>query len=331
VTIVSSSWPGPGGGNGDGWLGAVEAFGVHLSSELNRSPETVRAYLTDLASLRDYAASQGRCELAELDLTVVRGWLAWMRGSGAAPSTLARRVSSVKTFSVFAARRGHLAADVAGRLAGVKSRRPVPRVLSATQAQALANGTAAFDGGSRTPGGRDGAGDAVQDAVRLRDDLVVELLYGSALRVSELCGIDVGDLDASRRVVRVLGKGSRERSVPYSVPTVRAVEAWLESGRPVLATPASGSALLLGVRGGRLDPRSVRRLLDARLVAVGLPPGLTPHGLRHSAATHMLDGGADLRSVQEMLGHASLATTQIYTHVTPERLRAAFRQAHPRA
>ena len=322
------------------WPLAVEAFRVHLGAELNRSPETVRAYLADLASLQAYTASQRSPDLAELDLTLVRGWLAWLRSSGAAPSTLARRVSSVRTFSAFAARRGYLADDVAARLAGVRSRRSVPRVLSASQARALADGSPGPRAASvpvRVPvsasasavasAGTSGA----ESAVRLRDDLVIELLYGSALRVSELCGLAVGDADNGRRIVRVLGKGARERSVPYSIPAGRALDAWLAAGRPVLATPASGTALLLGVKGGRLDPRSVRRLLDARLVAVGLPPGLTPHGLRHSAATHMLDGGADLRSVQEMLGHASLATTQIYTHVTPERLRAAFEQAHPRA
>jgi integrase/recombinase XerC len=167
--------------------------------------------------------------------------------------------------------------------------------------------------------------------VRLRDDVVIEVLYSCALRVGELCGLGVGDIDDTRRLVRVRGKGGRERSVPFGIPAGRAIDAWLAGGRPVLAGPASGDALVLGVKGGRLDPRSVRRILGARLAEAGLPNGLTPHGLRHSAATHMLDGGADLRAIQEMLGHASLGTTQIYTHVTPERLRAAFEQAHPRA
>jgi integrase/recombinase XerC len=171
----------------------------------------------------------------------------------------------------------------------------------------------------------------VDRAVRIRDDAVLELLYGTGVRVSELCGLELGDVDHERRLLRVVGKGGRGRSVPYGVPAARALRAWLADGRPVLVGAASGNAVLLGVRGGRLDPRTVRRVLAGRLAAAGIPAGVTPHGLRHSAATHMLEGGADLRSVQELLGHASMATTQIYTHVTPERLRAAFNQAHPRA
>lgn len=166
---------------------------------------------------------------------------------------------------------------------------------------------------------------------RIRDDVVLELLYATGVRVSELCGLDLDDVDHERRLIRVTGKGNRQRSVPFGVPAGRVLGAWLAAGRPVLAGPTSGRALLLGVRGGRLDPRTVRRILAARLAAVGGPENVTPHGLRHAAATHLLDGGADLRSVQELLGHASMATTQIYTHVTPERLRAAFEQAHPRA
>nr|MDT0665525.1 site-specific integrase [Micromonospora sp. DSM 115978] len=223
----------------------VEAFRRHLSAELNRSPETVRAYLADLVSLRDFAASQGSGDLAELDLTVVRSWLASLRASGAAGSTLARRVSSVRTFSAFAARRGHLVDDVAARLSGVKSRRSVPRVLSATQARVLADGETVAGLGPGAGPGRHAASTVPEHAVRLRDDLVVELLYGSAVRVSELCGLDVSDVDAARRVVRVLGKGARERSVPYSVPAGRALDAWLAAGRPVLSGPVSGAALLL--------------------------------------------------------------------------------------
>ena len=160
---------------------------------------------------------------------------------------------------------------------------------------------------------------------------MVELLYASGIRVSELVGLDLDDVDASTRTLRVLGKGDKERTVPYGVPAQRAVDTWLARGRPQLVTPASGPALLLGRRGGRVDPRQVREVVHRLLAQVPDAPDLGPHGLRHSAATHLLDGGADLRVVQELLGHSSLATTQIYTHVSVDRLRTAYRQAHPRA
>ncbi|MBX6390004.1 MAG: tyrosine recombinase XerC [Frankia sp.] len=330
-----------GGAPPGGWDSALAAFVDYLVAELNRSPRTVRAYQADLAGLRAHAARTGRAELADLDLTVLRSWLAGQRAAGAAPATLARRASVARVFCAFAARRGHLPNDVAIRLAGVRAPRRLPRVLTAEQARALlsgppapaaAGGRGAGDGGDGQPSRRGRAGDpAVAAAARLRDDAVLELLYATGARVFELCGLDLTDVDAERRLLRVLGKGDRPRAVPYGIPAARALTAWLESGRPVLATPASDRALLLGIRGRRLDPRTVRRILAARLAATGGPAGVTPHGLRHAAATHLLDGGADLRSVQELLGHASMATTQIYTHVTPERLRAAFEQAHPRA
>ncbi|MGH8877613.1 MAG: tyrosine-type recombinase/integrase, partial [Stackebrandtia sp.] len=164
----------------------------------------------------------------------------------------------------------------------------------------------------------------------LRDRASVELLYATGIRVSELCGLDLGSVDRSRNLLRVFGKGAKERSVPFGIPAAKAIDAYLDAGRPALADDHSGQALLLGVRGGRLHPSSVRRLLRQWLAESGMP-SLTPHGLRHSAATHLLDGGADLRSVQELLGHASIDSTQIYTHVSAERLRGAYRQAHPRA
>jgi integrase/recombinase XerC len=169
------------------------------------------------------------------------------------------------------------------------------------------------------------------DPLALRDLAVLELLYASGIRVSELVGLDIDDLDHDRRVVRVLGKGNRERSVPYGLKAQNAIDSWLRRGRPQLAASASGAALFLGVRGGRLNQRAARSIVHDRLKAVPDAPDVGPHGLRHTAATHLLEGGADLRSVQELLGHASLNTTQIYTHVTIERLRNAYRQAHPRA
>ncbi|WP_131768312.1 tyrosine recombinase XerC [Candidatus Protofrankia datiscae] len=306
------------------WDVAVCAYLRHLATERNRSPETVRAYQADLAHLRKYAHGVGLDELTGLDLGVLRGWLAGMRANGAASATLARRASVARSFSAFAARRGWLATDVAERLASPRRAATLPDVLTATQAWDL------LATGLRSVSGSDPPGPA-QTAVVVRDDAVLELLYATATRVSELCGLDLDDVDDERRLVRVRGKGGRERAVPFGVPAQRALRTWLEIGRPVLAGAGSGRALFLGVRGRRLDPRAVRRILDARIAAVDGTGSMSPHGIRHSVATHLLEGGADLRSVQEFLGHASPATTQIYTHVTPERLRAAFEQGHPRA
>jgi integrase/recombinase XerC len=165
----------------------------------------------------------------------------------------------------------------------------------------------------------------------LRDDAMLELLYASGIRVGELCGLDLGDLDLPRRLVRVLGKGAKERSVPFGLPAGRALSSWLEEGRPEVVGSQSGQAVFLGARGARIDQRAVRRTVHARLAKVEGAPDLGPHALRHTAATHLLEGGADLRTVQELLGHASLATTQLYTHVTVDRLKATYDRAHPRA
>ena len=175
------------------------------------------------------------------------------------------------------------------------------------------------------------ASQRTEAAVALRDAAVLELFYATGIRVSELCGLDPVHLDHGRRTVRVRGKGDKERTVPVGVPALAAVDRWLATGRPALATAASGPALFLGVRGGRLDPRTARRIVHERLREAGATRDTGPHGIRHSAATHLLEGGADLRSVQEILGHSSPATTQIYTHVSIERLKSSYRQAHPRA
>jgi len=254
----------------------------------------------------------GCASAADLDLVVVRSWLARLRTTGAARSTLARRAAAARTFTAWARRGGLVAKDVGAQLASPRAQRELPAVLRADQAAALMT----------TPAG--------EEPIALRDRLILELLYATGIRVSELCGLDVGDADRGRRVVRVLGKGAKERSVPYGQPAEAALDAWLRRGRPALATPRSGAALLLGARGGRLQPTTARAVVASSAKAAGLPH-LSPHGLRHTAATHLLEGGADLRSVQELLGHAALSSTQIYTHVSIERLRSAYRQAHPRA
>jgi len=291
---------------------AVDAFARHLGSERGRSAHTVRAYVGDVVSLLDHASRMGCTRPGDLDLTVLRSWLARLRTTGAARTSLARRAAAARTFTAWAHRDGLLAHDPGAQLASPQPRRELPTVLRDDQAATLVT----------APSG--------DDPVPLRDRLVLELLYATGIRVSELCGLDVDDVDRVRRVVRVLGKGAKERSVPYGQPAEQALDAWLRYGRPALATPYSGPALLLGAKGRRLQPTTARTVVARYAAEAGLPH-VSPHGLRHSAATHLLEGGADLRSVQELLGHASLSSTQIYTHVSIERLRNAFRQAHPRA
>ncbi|GLL02047.1 hypothetical protein GCM10017581_037890 [Dactylosporangium matsuzakiense] len=292
---------------------AVDDFARYLAAERNRSVHTVRAYIGDVVSLLDHAAAGGADAPADLTLPILRGWLARRRAAGDARTSLARHAAAARTFTAWAKREGRIETDPGQRLASPKAHRDLPTVLRADQAETLVT----------APSGR-------ADAAGLRDRLVLELLYGTGIRVSELCGLDLGDVDRMRRVVRVVGKGNKERSVPYGLPADEALTAWLRHGRPALEAANSGSALLLGARGGRLQAGAARRIVDAYARATGLPH-TSPHDLRHSAATHLLEGGADLRSVQELLGHASLSSTQIYTHVSIERLRSAYEQAHPRA
>jgi integrase/recombinase XerC len=295
---------------------ALAAFRCHLEAERGLSRHTVRAYLGDVGSLLQHAAVAGVTTPDGLDIGVLRSWLAWQHGAGNSRATLARRAAAGRTFTAFAHDRGLTGADPSPLLGTPKTPRRLPEVLSQDQVSAVLGAS-----GRR----RDGR------ALALRDTAIMELLYATGIRVGELCGLDLGDLDEERRTVRVLGKGGRERTVPAGIPAVRAVSAWAREGRPVLAVPGSGFALFVGARGGRLDPRTARRVVHASIAAVPGAPDSGPHGLRHAAATHLLEGGADLRSVQEILGHASLTSTQIYTHVSAERLRSAYQQAHPRA
>jgi integrase/recombinase XerC len=292
---------------------ALQGFVRHLELERSRSPHTVRAYAGDVASLLEHARRRGVAAPDELDLAVLRSWLALSRTRGAARATLARRGSAARAFTAWASRSGLMTTDPGPLLASPKGRRPLPDVLRQDEAVHLLD---QVDG---------------DDPVDLRDRLALELLYATGVRVAELCGLDLGDVDRDRRLLRVVGKGDKERAVPYGAPAERALQRWLADGRPQWAAADSGAALLLGRRGRRVDVRAVRTLVHRRLRAVPGAPDLGPHGLRHSAATHMLEGGADLRSVQELLGHATLATTQIYTHVSVERLRTTYERAHPRA
>jgi len=303
---------------------ALDAFRHHIEAERGLSRHTVRAYLGDVAALLEHAAAAGATDPADLSVGTLRAWLAGQHSRGQARASLARRAAAARAFTAFANSRGLMPADPGPLLGMPRIPRRLPEVLRQDQVAAVLAAAATGPSGN--------SGQPSQDeALAVRDAAIVELLYATGIRVSELCGLDLGDLDEDRRTVRVLGKGNRERTVPAGIPAVKAVAAWARSGRPVLVTPGSGHALFLGARGRRLDPRAARRVVHARLAAVPGTPDSGPHGLRHAAATHLLEGGADLRSVQEILGHASLTSTQIYTHVSIERLQSAYRQAHPRA
>ncbi len=296
----------------------LEEFDEYLALQRGRSEHTRRAYLGDLRSLLDFLAQRAPGSgLGSLTLPVLRSWLAAQASTGTARATLARRTSAVKTFTAWAVRQGLMSEDPATRLQVPKARRTLPAVLRQDQA------------GDAMDAAKSGAQQG--DPLALRDRLIVEMLYATGIRVSELCGLDIDDVDTSRKLLRVLGKGNKQRTVPFGEPAHAALTVWLSGGRPSLATAASGAALLLGARGGRLGPRQARTVVHQTMAAVSGAPDIGPHGLRHSAATHLLEGGADLRVVQELLGHSSLATTQLYTHVSVARLRAVHDQAHPRA
>lgn len=295
------------------------AFESHLRLERNLSEHTIRAYVGDIQGVLLHAAALGRMTTAEIDLRTLRSWLAREQTLGKARTTLARRATAVRVFTAWAARTGRASVDAGASLASPKAHRVLPDTLDGASLDAGLSRVvdAALDPGSDDPTAR-------------RDRALIEMLYATGIRVSELCGLDIDDVDRQRRVIRVLGKGRKERTVPYGVPAAEAVDAWLEA-RPAWARPESGPALFLGARGRRIDPRVVRALVYRVFGDEETGRRVGPHGLRHTAATHLLEGGADLRAVQELLGHASLATTQIYTHVSNERIRSAYRQAHPRA
>ncbi len=292
----------------------LDGFVAHLRDERGCSPHTVRAYRGDIVDLLDYCSMKGVAEPAAITLAHLRGWLALQSAHGRSRSTIARRAASARAFTAWCVRRGLATADPGDRLSSPQAGRTLPAVLDAAEAAALMDHAAvAADDGA---------------AVALRDRAILELLYATGIRVSELCAVDIDDIDHSRRTVRVRGKGDKERTVPFGVPAKNAIDDWLRV-RAVIATHA-GAALFVGARGGRIDPRTVRTAVHRLAVEAGVPD-VAPHGLRHTAATHVLEGGADLRTVQELLGHATLATTQRYTHVSVERLRATFALAHPRA
>jgi integrase/recombinase XerC len=294
---------------------AVAGFVAHLADERRCSPHTVRAYVGDVSSLLGSAAAAGLASPAQLNLAMLRAWLAEQSAEGLSRATLARRVASVRAFTAWCHRRGLTSEDPGARLASPRVARVLPTVLQVEEAAALMDhaGVAADEG----------------TALGARDRAIMEVLYGTGIRVSELCALDLVGIDRVHRTMRVRGKGDRERTVPYGGPAAQAIDEWWVR-RGEMATERSGPALFLGSRGGRIDPRVVRGIVHRLSREAGVPE-VAPHALRHSAATHVLEGGADLRSVQELLGHATLSTTQRYTHVSVERLRATYTQAHPRA
>ena len=296
---------------------ALAAFETHLAVERDLSPHTVRAYLADVTSLAVHASRLGLVEPGRLDLRTLRSWLANQQVTGRSRTTMARRATAARVFTAWLARTGRSGADQGASLGSPKARRTLPPVLRADEAAELV-GRATDEAGGGGP-------------VALRDAAMLELLYATGIRVGELVSLDVDDVDRERNLVRVFGKGRKERSVPFGHPAARAVDRWVTAGRPSLVAEDAGAALFVGTRGRRIDQRAVRTLVHRRIAQVPGAPDIGPHGLRHTAATHLLEGGADLRAVQELLGHASLATTQLYTHVTTDRLRRAYQQAHPRA
>lgn len=318
----------------------LEDYLGYLLYQRGRSENTVRAYETDLRSLFVFLPSQRVTGLDQVTIEELRGWLVRMQEEGLGRTTMARRISAVKNFFVWADRQDLIAEDPALRLQAPKKERRLPHVLQTGQVERLLTDIkeprTAPSKSSQTsadkPAGQDGAAPSEKDAaLAVRNQVIGELLYASGLRISELVSLDVGDVDFERRALRVLGKGNKERMVPFGIPAQRALEFWLRQAREVLASADAENALLVGARGGRLNVRQARKVISDALDRLGDTSASGPHALRHTVATHLLDGGADLRAVQEFLGHSSLATTQLYTHVSVDRLRQSYQQAHPRA
>lgn len=293
-----------------------ERYVRSLTAERDLSPLTAEAYRRDLAQFAGWLERAGTTALGEVDRRLLRRFVSFLGERRYARRSIARKASAVRSLLRWATLQGLIASDPSIDLAVPKLDRPLPKVLNASYVQRLCD----------TP--------ASDDPQGARDRAILELLYGSGLRVAELCGLDLDDVDVAHARLRVTGKGRKERQLPVSDPALRALTVYLSEGRSVFLDEAPDGpdrfALFLNRRGNRLGPRSVRRLMTKYQVAAGLPP-VSPHSLRHSFATHLLDGGADLRTVQELLGHENLATTQIYTHVSTERLRAVYEQSHPRA
>ena len=291
-------------------------FSQYVLLEMGRSANTEKAYSKDLGTMIAFAQERGCAEIGDIGIMELRGWLAAQRTQGLSAATLARRATAVRTFFAWALAQNLVDHDPADALVIPKVGKRLPNVLQQKQAESVMERVALR------------ADD--NSATHIRDRAILELLYASGIRVGELVGLDINDVDDSRRTMKVIGKGNKQRVVPYGAIADEALSDYLKRARPSLSNEHSGTAVFLGARGKRIDQRVVRSMVTQVLASLDVPD-LTPHGFRHTAATHLLEGGADIRTVQEMLGHASLATTQLYTHVSMDRLRKVYEQAHPRA
>jgi integrase/recombinase XerC len=293
-----------------------DQFSLELENGKGFSPNTVKAYVSDVTDLLEFMDSKQQPEIHDLDLELVRDWLWRVSEKGLAKTTLARKSAAVRAFTAWLFKKGRLDTDPGLKLRSPKASRTLPKVLSREAMSGIFEKIEPL-ATSDNPAG-------------IADLLMVEILYGSGIRVSELVGLNLDDIDYSRKILRVTGKGNKQRMVPYSDPAGEALAKWVREARPQFVNETSGNALLISSRGKRIGVRQVYSLVAGLLAdtAVGVAG---PHALRHSAATHLLDGGADLRAVQELLGHSSLATTQIYTHVSVDRLKQGYLNAHPRA
>ena len=294
----------------------IAAYEEHLVLVRNLADNSIRGYVSDLESFLKHLERLQIDEFSQLELSHLRSWLADLQSTGVARSTMARRIVSIRAFTYWAASQGWIKSDFGAVLAIPKPHKTLPEVLDIADTEIVI-------ASMQTRADED------PNPLTIRDLAMIEVLYATGIRVSELCGLDLRSLDESRNTLQVLGKGSKERVVPIGIPALDALRHYLRVARPELVGEKSGSAVFLGSRGSRIDQRTVREVVYQAMSAVGSKMG--PHGLRHTAATHLLEGGADLRTVQEILGHSSLATTQIYTHISPDRLQKAFDNAHPRA
>jgi integrase/recombinase XerC len=294
----------------------IDQYQEHLVLVRNLSENSVRGYVGDLESFLKHLESLKVEEFKDLNLSHIRSWLAELQAHGATRSTLARRIVSMRAFTYWAASNNWIEADYGAALAIPKPQQHLPEVLDIADTEIVIAALHQKAGELPTP-------------QNLRNLAMVEVLYASGIRISELCGLDISSIDTSRNTLRVIGKGNKERVVPIGIPAMEALQNYLKNARQQLVNDKSGDAVFLGSRGKRIDQRTARDAVYDAMAAIGSSMG--PHGLRHTAATHLLEGGADLRTVQEILGHSSLSTTQIYTHVSPERLQRAYEQAHPRA
>ena len=335
---MSRARGGPGAGAADGpgrhpgrqelgreFAEALRRYEEYLRYERSRSEETVRAYRSDLTDLFTAAQSAGRAGPGEVTLADLRDWLARSFERDTARTTMARRASGARSFFRWAENEGMVGANPASQLRSPRGGQTLPKVLSHADVEAVLTEI------------RRREEEDPRDPRTLRTRAVAELLYSAGLRISELCGLDLGDVSRERRTVTVTGKGDKQRTVPIGAPALAALEAWVRRGRPAwfhgggAGVPPVQAAVFIGPRGGRADQRQLREDLNRVLDAATTQGASGAHVFRHTAATHMVEGGADIRAVQEMLGHSTLATTQIYTHVSVDRLARSYRSAHPRA